>query len=192
VVFVKANSPIIPRKKIMVYNRRMKEKTTIRPLKLSDVDSCLSLVNSLVKERAMVSIQKKMTRKQEEEYIKTTVKEIKNKKRVVFVIDVNGKIAGISEISRLSEGARKHIGNIEISLREEMRGKGLGERLFKKTMSEGIKKFKFKIIYLNVFGNNKIAINLYKKLGFVKIGTIKKGLSHYNGYGNWVIMVKYL
>jgi len=170
----------------------MKEKITIRPLKLSDVDSCLSMINSLVKEKAMISVQKKMTRKQEEEYIKATVKEIKDKKRVVFVIDVNGKVVGISGISRLSEGTRKHIGEIGISLRKETRGKGLGEKLFKKTMSEGIKKFRFKIIYLNVFGNNKIAMNLYKKLGFVKIGTVKKGLSHYNGYGDWVIMVKYI
>jgi RimJ/RimL family protein N-acetyltransferase len=175
-----------------MYNQGMKEKITIRPLRLSDVDSCLSMVNSLVKERAMVSIQKKLTRKQEEERIKKTLKEIEGKKCLTFVIDIDGKVAGISSISKLIEGARRHVGDMGIFLRKDVRGKGLGEKLFRKSMREGIKKFKFKILHLTIFKDNKIAMNLYKKLGFVKIGTIKKGLRYFNGYQDLIIMVKYL
>ncbi len=170
----------------------MKEKITIRPLKLSDVDSCLSMINSLVEERAMISIQKKMTRKQEEEYLKKTLKEVKDKKHVAFVIDINGKVAGISGISKTDSETRSHLGDIGIFLKKGVRGMGLGEKLFRKTMNEGIKKLKFKIVHLTVFANNKTAMNLYKKLGFVKIGTIKDGFKYYGKYGDCVIMVKYV
>jgi ribosomal protein S18 acetylase RimI-like enzyme len=61
---------------------------------------------------------------------------------------------------------KEHIGQVGITLRKEARGRGLGEKLLKEVLKQGIKKFKFKIIILEVLSKNKIAQNLYKKLGF--------------------------
>ncbi|MDD5639367.1 MAG: hypothetical protein PHR47_00990 [Candidatus Pacebacteria bacterium] len=39
------------------------QKILIRPLRISDVDSCLKMINSLIEEKAMIYVQKKPTHK---------------------------------------------------------------------------------------------------------------------------------
>ena len=90
------------------------------------------------------------------------------------------------------EGAGSHLGEIGISLRREIRGKGIGKRLFAALIKEGKRVLGVKIATLQVFASNNIAQNLYKKFGFKKVGIIKKGLNYYGRYDDLVIMVKYL
>jgi ribosomal protein S18 acetylase RimI-like enzyme len=91
-----------------------------------------------------------------------------------------------------NENIKSHIGKMGIIIKKEARGLGLGEKLFKKVMEEGIKKFKLRIVVLDVFTRNKIAQNLYKKMGFQKIGSIKGGAKYYGKYEDEIMMVKYL
>jgi ribosomal protein S18 acetylase RimI-like enzyme len=39
---------------------------------------------------------------------------------------------------------------------------------------KAVKELKIKIVRLDVLADNKIATNLYRKVGFQKLGTIKK------------------
>ncbi len=39
---------------------------------------------------------------------------------------------------------------------------------------------------------NKIAQNLYRKMGFKKIGIVKKGIQYYGKYEDYIIMVRHI
>lgn len=168
------------------------DKITFREPKMSDVKSALEMMNSLVEERAYISVQEKQTLKKEGEYFKTLFKEIKEKTRVDLFLDLNGKVCGSASVSLIDRGIRKHIGELGILLKKEARGRGLGEKLFKKIIEKAAKELKIKIIRLDVYSDNKIAINLYKKMGFKKLGTIKKGAGYYGKLVDNNIMIKYL
>lgn len=165
-----------------------KQKIEIRPPKMSDVNSLLEMINSLVEEKAMIIVQDRVTIGQERNYLKGI---IKNKNAVFLFLIINGKVMGSAGITKY-ENIKSHIGEMGIIIKKEARGLGLGEKLFKKAMEEGIKKFKLRIIILDVFKGNKIAQNLYKKLGFQKIGLIKGGEKYYDQYVDNVMMAKYL
>jgi putative acetyltransferase len=169
-----------------------KNKITIRPVKMTDSEALTSMVNSLVREKAFTVLQKKTTKKEEEKYLKSLLKEIKAGRDITFVLDFDGRAVGSCGICKNDSVIRNHIGDVGIVLSAEARGLGLGEKLFRKVLEEGIKKFKFKIIQLDVFSENKPAIGLYEKVGFKTVGTIKKGGIHFGKCRDKTIMVKYL
>ncbi len=84
-------------------------------------------------------------------------------------------IAGQCEITDPEwDAAAHHVGILGIIIREDFRGLGLGEILIDYAIRESKKlKNKTKII-LSCFSTNKIALSLYKKMGFEKIGIRKK------------------
>lgn len=167
-------------------------KVTFREPKMSDVKSALKMINSLVEEKAYITVQEKQTIRTEGDYFKTLFKEKKKKQRVDLFIDIDGEVYGSATVSLIDNGARKHVGEVGILLRKEARGKGLGEKLLRKIMEKAVKELKVKIITLYVFTDNKIAINLYKKVGFKKIGTIKNGIGYYGRLMDNNIMIKYI
>jgi len=168
------------------------DKITFREPRISDLKSILEMINSLVEEKAYIVVQKKLTIREERDYLKNVIKEIKNKSSVYTVIDINGKVRGNAKVSLVDSGPRKHIGELGISIMKEARGKGLGEKLFKKIIEKAVKELKVKIITLYVVSENKIAINLYKKMGFKKISIIKKGYNHYGELLDNITMIKYI
>lgn len=164
------------------------QKIEIRPPKMSDLKSLLIMTNSLVEEKAMIAIQEKLTIEQEREYLKTI---IKDKESIHLFLIIDGEVMGNAKVGRL-KNIRDHIGELGISIKKEARGKGLGEKLMNEVISQAIKKFKLKIISLDVYKKNKIAQGLYNKMGFKKVGTIKGGVQYYGKYEDIIIMVKYI
>lgn len=168
------------------------DKITFREPKMSDLKSILEMINSLVEEKAYIIVQKKLTLKEEKDYLKNVLKEIKNKSEVYLALDINGKVRGNARVSLIDSGPRKHMGELGISIMKEARGKGLGEKLFKKIVEKAVKELKVKIITLYVVSKNKVAINLYEKMGFKKISIIKKGYNHYGKLLDHITMIKYI
>lgn len=168
--------------------KKNNQKILIRPPKMSDLESSLGMINSLVEEKAMLTVQKKLTLKEEREYLEKIIKD-RNSIHLFLIIDK--EVMGSARVTK-NNGTKNHIGELGISLRKEARGKGLGEKLTKEVISKAIKKFKLKIITLEVYSKNKIAQNLYKKIGFQKIGIIKEGIKYFDTYEDVVIMVKYI
>jgi RimJ/RimL family protein N-acetyltransferase len=168
--------------------KKLNQEIIIRPPKLSDAKSLVEMMNSLIDEKAMISVQKKVTLEDEKEYLKEI---LKDKNSIHLFLLINGEVMGSASISRHSD-IRSHIGEMGIIIKKEARGLGLGKKIFKEVMEKGIKELKLKIVSLTVFESNKIAQNLYKKLGFEKLGTVKKGVKYYEKYEDSIIMVKYL
>jgi RimJ/RimL family protein N-acetyltransferase len=168
------------------------DKITFREPKIDDIKSALEMINSLVEEKAYITVQKKLTLKEEREYFKNIIKDTKKKTRIDLILDINGEVCGSAGVCLLDNGIRKHVGEIGIALKKNARGRGLGEKLFKKTIEKAIKELNVKIVTLFVFKGNKVAINLYKKMGFKKLGVIKNGVSYYGKLIDDYLMIKYI
>ena len=89
--------------------------------------------------------------------------------------DENGEVTGLYILHPNNVGRCGHICNASYAVRSDMRGKHIGEAL----VSDCIKKaaeIGFGILQFNaVVATNKAALSLYKKLGFVQLGTIPNG-----------------
>ncbi|MDD5696610.1 MAG: GNAT family N-acetyltransferase [Candidatus Pacebacteria bacterium] len=167
------------------------EKVVIRKIKKGDEKDLLEMFNSLVAEKTMTIATKKLTLKQEKEFVDKVLEGAKNKKQVELVLEINGKILGSAGV-RIESDITGHVGNFGILMKKEARGRGLGFRLSKATISEAKKRLKVKIVRLNVSYRNNAAVGLYKKLGFKEAGVIKKGLQFFGRYDDEIIMVNYL
>ncbi len=69
----------------------------------------------------------------------------------------------------------------QLCSKKEKRGLHIGEKLVLHSMEKG-KEFGFRILQFNaVVKNNTAALKLYKKLGFIQLGSIPKGFLTKNG-----------
>ena len=108
--------------------------------------------------------------------------ELENENSRYIVAKENGKIIGFAGIILLPDDAE--ITNIVTKKTE--RKKGIGSLLLDKLI-EMAKKEKTSIS-LEVNERNEVAIKLYEKYGFEKVGIRKK---YYNGIDNAIIMTRY-
>ena len=97
------------------------------------------------------------------ETIENIQKNIRHEKICVYKME-NGNIIGCG-YGVIENG---YVGLFDIVVKEEHRGKGYGREIVETILSKANKKG-IKKAYLQVMLNNPIAINLYKKLGFIEI-----------------------
>lgn len=172
------------------------KKITIRKLLPNDLKRVKEFqknINSLIKEEAMLLLKNPKSIKEEQEFLKDTLKKIKNKKVICVVAECNDKIIGLSDMEILKERS-DHMANFGISIINGFRGMGLGKAM----MEEIIRlagtdlKPKPKIIKLTVFETNLPAIKLYKKMGFKKVARIPDELQYRGKLVTHLVMLKYL
>ncbi|MEI0508719.1 GNAT family N-acetyltransferase [Brachyspira intermedia] len=92
----------------------------------------------------------------------------------------NDKVFGVYILHPNNIGRCGHISNASYAVNKESRGKGIGEALVRDSMKQS-KKLGYKILQFNaVVISNTNAHKLYKKIGFNKIGIVKKGYINKN------------
>ena len=92
----------------------------------------------------------------------------------------NDKVFGVYILHPNNIGRCGHISNASYAVSKESRGKGIGEALVRDSM-EQVKKLGYKILQFNaVVISNTNAHKLYEKIGFNKIGIVKKGYINKN------------
>lgn len=156
----------------------------IREISQSDLKKVrlfLEYINALVKEGVMISINEKLSPKEEKRWLLGKLKNKREEKEVLLVAEGDNKIVGIAGV-RLRRWRESHIGEFGISVRKEYRGRGLGKKLGFKIIELAKDKLKPrpKFIRLSVFSENKVGRALYKKLGFKEIALIPQQL-YYKG-----------
>ena len=180
----------------MVVKRCGDKIVTIRKITKKDLVNAkqfLDFVNSIVEEEAKVLMNKKLTLREEREYLGKTLVGMKKKTGVYLVAECDGRVVGTTEI-KLCKAKQSHVGTFGIIVRQEYRGIGVGTclmdeilRLAKKEISPTPK-----IISLGVYANNKPAIGLYKKMGFKTVARIPKQLQHKGKLIDEAVMLLYL
>lgn len=177
----------------IVFQGKLKKRISfkIRYPKPSDVKKVCCYMNKLSEEKTFIRYQgEKISFREEKKYIQNKLKEINNNRSVVLFLIVNEKIMGICGIDLLDK-TENHVAKLGLSINQELRGQGLGEKLITQTMEESKNNLnKLQIIKLEVKQPNNIAIRLYKKLGFKKYGRLPKGTTHQGEYVDEIMMFK--
>ena len=91
------------------------------------------------------------------------------------VTEDEGKLVGLYILHPNNVGRCGHIANASYAVDSAVRGKHIGEKLVSDCLTQA-KKAGFKLLQFNaVVENNVHARHLYKRLGFVQIGTVPNG-----------------
>ncbi|MEM5814310.1 MAG: GNAT family protein, partial [Candidatus Aenigmatarchaeota archaeon] len=148
----------------------------LREPKASDLKEFLRHINKQVEDRTEgLGINKKKTLKEEREWLKSVLHDVRTKKKVFLVFEHNGKIAGSCEVRR-KEGLSDHIAMFGVGMEKEYRRQGIGTQVLPILFKLAKKRMKgLRIIALDVYSFNKPAQGLYKKVGFRKVATIPDG-----------------
>ena len=94
----------------------------------------------------------------------------------------SGDVLGIYILHPNNVGRCGHICNASYAVRSDVRGKHIGEILVRHCMQKG-RELGFRILQFNaVVSTNTYALRLYKKLGFVQLGTIPGGFLMKDGH----------
>jgi len=163
----------------------------IRYLSKEDIPELLKLMNKISLEKTFILFQgEQLTLKEETKYVQEKLKKIKKNKLVKLLAFVNNQLAGVSDIE-LKNKVVSHQGSFGIIIDKNFRGDGVGGILMDNVIKEAKEKFKsLKIIDFDVFGDNIIAQNLYKKMGFKKYGLLPKGIKHRDKFVDQILMYK--
>lgn len=158
---------------------------------IDDVEIFKDYINKISIEQSFLILQGfQNTTESETKWLQDKLDKI-NKNKCVYICGFyKNNLVACSEITLGSE-AKAHLGSFGISVALGFRGQGLGQKIMEITIDESIKNLpELQIIDLEVFSKNKIAINLYKKLGFIKYGLLPKALKRKGEYNDAILMYK--
>lgn len=158
---------------------------------IMDAEILMNYINKISAEKSFISFQgEQQTLEKETNWLKDKLEKIKEKECVYLLGFIDNKLIGCSEVE-LKSLIKKHIGGFGISVAKECRGEGVGKILMDLVIKEAIKNIKeLKIITLECFAINNIAINLYQKLGFKEYGRLPQGLKRQGKFVDEVLMFK--
>lgn len=95
----------------------------------------------------------------------------------VFLLAQAGtQIIGIATVEGGKSSFNQHRASIGITVLKEWRGYGIGKAMMEYIIDWGRKNNTVKLLTLEVFSDNEVAIQLYESLGFEKEGLHKKRL----------------
>ena len=165
----------------------------LREPRVTDAKLCLNMINEMAKERNLgISINKKLTLKEEKEWLNGLKKSIKKKSKVALFVEIDEKVRGNSSVERKTFKC-SHRAYVGITLSKEARSKGIGTVLMNEVINLAKKRMKgLEIIELDVYEDNKRAQGLYKKLGFKRMARLPKFAKDRGKYKDTYYMQKYL
>lgn len=186
----------IPGEIIKKIKTKKGREAVIRYPKWEDLDQLTRYINNLSKENTFITFSGEEILKQDEaKVLSKWFIDMDFGDKIVLCSFINNKLVGVANIDRNKENRRRslHVGVFGISVAKNYRREGIGFQLAKTIIEEAKNKLKpLKIIILDVYSLNKKAINLYKKLGFIEYGCLKKGIYYKNNFIDEIKMALYL
>ncbi len=165
------------------------DEVVLREPSTSDARALMRYINSVIREpRSGILMDRTVTLKQEEEWLKARIDEIKTKKAVMLVAEVDGEIVGNCHVERRMWKGR-HRAVVGVALASGARGKGIGRALMERTMELALRRMRgIETFELSVFDFNERAHALYRSLGFVEMGRIPESVKEGGEYSDELIM----
>jgi len=158
---------------------------------IDDVEVLKNYINKLSTEQSFLILQGfQNTTESETKWLQDKLEKI-NKNQCVYIGGFhNNQLIACAEIT-LGFEAKSHVGEFGISVAADFRGEGIGQKIMELVISESIKNMpEMKIINLEVFSQNQVAQNLYRKLGFIEYGRLPGALRRKNQFDDAILMYK--
>lgn len=159
----------------------------------ADAKSMMRYINSVIREkRSGIIMDRPMTLKQETEWLKARLEEIRKRMTVMLVAEADGRVLGNCHVAR-HPWKEKHRAAIGIALIKEARGKGIGRVLMQDTMDLSERRMRgLEMFDLSVLEYNDRAQSLYGSLGFAEVGRIPRSMKEDGEYADEWIMVRFI
>lgn len=139
----------------------------IREYQKQDIPALTEIWNTIIEEGNTFPQTDFLTREQAEEFFA--------QQSFTAVAEEDGEVAGLYILHPNNVGRCGHQANAGYMIRPLARGKGIGELLVKHSLEKS-KALGFQLLQFNaVVKSNVHAIRLYRRLGFIEIGTVPHG-----------------
>lgn len=146
---------------------------TVRKLTEKDIPAAVSIWNKVVEEGKAFPQTEYLDEKSGAEFFA--------QQTYTAVAELDGEVVGMYILHPNNIGRCGHICNASYAVKYGMRGKHIGEALVTDCLEQA-KAHGFGILQFNaVVASNEPALKLYKKLGFVQLGTIPMGFLNKDG-----------
>jgi RimJ/RimL family protein N-acetyltransferase len=177
-------------KTLETFSVRDGSRVVLRTPKWEDLDDLLELINSLVKEKAEVIVDEKLSREQEAEWLSSVLLRLEKGQIFFLVAEMDGRVVASSDL-HVGSGSEKRTGAVGIAVKDGFRDLGIGTRVMR-AMAKEAKRIGLKVLVLSVFATNKRAIHVYEKVGFVQTGRVPKKHFKEGKYIDEIAMAKLL
>jgi RimJ/RimL family protein N-acetyltransferase len=161
----------------------MESEIIIVPVSLEDIRGYYNCFSSIAEEKQFFAT----TETPPFDYVHEYVSDDIENSYPFFVAKHKGRIVGWSNIRPRKHDCLKHCGNFGIGVERQFRKTGVGARLAQVTIEQG-RQSGIERLEVEVFGQNKQAIDFYQKLGFEIEGTKKKARKYKGAYDDILIM----
>lgn len=145
---------------------------TIREAMKEDASDIISYLNEVAGETDYLSFGQgefAFSVAEEEKYIEEGAE---NSGSVMLLCFIDGELASVSQLIGHTKKRELHTSELAISIREKFWGLGIGSINMEALIKYAKNSERLKLIYLEAISENKRAINLYKKFGFIEAGEI--------------------
>lgn len=158
---------------------------------LERTKALLEFVNRLTKEDTYLSLTgNAKTFEEEENWVKNAILNMKSGRSFMVWAVYGNRIIGSSDVNR--GGTRDfHVGKIGLMVDKDFRRDGIGKYILEFILNKA-KQMDIKIVALDSFSDNEIAISLYRKMGFKEYGCLPNGLYRQKKYSDRIEMYKKL
>jgi len=152
----------------------LSEKMIIREFTAADIDAAKEIWNEIVREgRAFPQMECL-----DEE---TGLEFFSSQSYTGLCLDADGSVLGLYILHPNNVGRCGHICNASYAVASKARGRGVGESLVRHCMEKAAE-LGFRVLQFNaVVATNTVALKLYEKLGFTRLGTIPGGFKMPDG-----------
>lgn len=155
-----------------------------------DFEKAMIFINTISKEQTYITFQgEQLSLEDEKKYLLPFYKQIEEDKAVKLFVFHNEELIGVSDVVP-QERTSSHVGTFGLLIKKEYRGEGIGKQLTQIILDEAKKLNEIRIIHLGVFGDNQLALELYKKMGFMEYGILPHGAKHKDHYDDHIYMYK--
>ena len=155
------------------YELKNGERVIVREAVISDAESLLGVLNSIVAEdeynvtNAEDLKKMEMTLEKEQEWIKDHIEKAGS---IILVAELDGQVTGVLNVENGNRERIEHVGELHISVLKEFRNNGIGTTLMERAVEWAKQDKLIEKLSLDVFETNGRAMGLYEKTGFVKEG----------------------
>lgn len=180
---------------VKTFTTKNGKKAIIRYPTLGDLEKLTVYINGLSTEDTFVTFSgEQISFEEEREFLSKTLKQVEDGDKVFLCCFLGTELVGVSNVDRNVENRKRarHIGKFGLSVVSKYRGEGIGFELARTTIEEARAKMpNLRMIELEVYDINQAAKSLYKKLGFVEVGTMPEAILYKGQYiGDTIMYLK--
>ncbi|CAH0277363.1 MULTISPECIES: GNAT family N-acetyltransferase [Priestia] len=174
---------ITAEKNIVKFKAKDGREVTIRPAQASDAEHITTAVREIIEAGEFIQKDEPRTVEEEQDFIAL----VEKNNHMYVVAEVEGEVLGIARVLRGEIKMKRHTGLFRTWLISKAQGMGIGKQFMNYTLN-WCKENHLHKLSLTVFASNKVAYELYKKVGFEQEGVMKEQAYFNNEYVDEIYM----